>query len=298
MWSRIFRFTVLLCTVVIVLRLTCATVWMETNKASHRGSNLSVTATPCSPVISLPKIPVNEHSPIPSLPLVRESVSSFTDWLHACVRARQQQNDIPVTGDMWGFDGHRFAGRIIYCLALRDDVVNALDLNMFTGSATVTLSTALQRSSNRKKVSGQGLVFGLEGRAEQLPDTLTKLQTFAGENHNIVVIADVSSPILPLLLEAVEISLIVWDPAPAGQYNGKFAWTRETDFQTIQKSKRGPLYWAINNCNYMDMNVEFARRLEEPASTYELVAAFPDTDAVYQQQPQLMKVYRRKAGTS
>lgn len=96
-----------------------------------------VAATPTQSPASAP----TPAAPPPS----RESIADLAAVLTACVGERRTKMDIPVTGDPWGFDGHRVAGRVVFCMASHADVVNVLDMNLYTGSATVTASTALKR---------------------------------------------------------------------------------------------------------------------------------------------------------
>jgi hypothetical protein len=47
--------------------------------------------------------------------------------------------------------------------------------------------------------------------------------------------------------------------------------------------------------NYPDFQRSYADRLQRPDSTFELVEAFPDADAVYAGQAQVLMVFRRRA---
>lgn len=43
--------------------------------------------------------------------------------LEACVAAHAAAGDMIITGDAWGFDGHRTVGRVVHCIASRPEVI-------------------------------------------------------------------------------------------------------------------------------------------------------------------------------
>ncbi len=119
----------------------------------------------------------------------------------------------------------------------------------FVRQCTRVSLTASTVAAVRAALQGKGFVYAIEGRAEAIQSAFGVVSKFAGDNHNVLFINDVSTHVLPSLLATVDVGLAIWDPAPAHQYGGLFAWTRDADFDLLSGAgARAPLYWAINNC--------------------------------------------------